>query len=383
MPAANTFRIATFNAENLFRRAKALNLKDSDKTDAIMAQVKSLATLLAKATYSAEDKAAIWKISAELNEYITIREDLGTFGQLITHPTVDKAGYKVSAGCKGRGSWSGEIEFKTEPFSDEQRKNTARVIKEMKADVQCLIEVESMPAVRSFNTDALGGMFNEFVVIDNVIDPRGIDVGCLSKYPILGVRSHMFEKLGGKYIWSRDCLEVLIQVPFADKKPLWVFCNHFKSQRGKTQQERDDAAAKRRGQANRVAELLKQRNLAKEYVVVLGDLNEDVTNDYQSLKPLLDVPNLHSVFDLNTPPDQRWTHYYEPEKNKPSKGLSTLDYILVSKPLKAKMTSAGFERRGMDVLANITNGAEKPFDTVTSWSNAASDHAGVWAEFKF
>jgi endonuclease/exonuclease/phosphatase family metal-dependent hydrolase len=380
MPA--TFRIATFNAENLFRRARALNLKDSDQTDAIMAQVKSLATLLAKATYSAADKDAIWKLSAELNDYITIREDLGTFGSLVTHPTVDKAGYRVAVACKGRGSWSGEIEFKTEPFSDEQRKNTARVIKEMKADVQCLVEVESMPAVRSFNTDALGGMFKEFIVIDNIIDPRGIDVGCLSNYPILGIRTHMFEKLNGKNIWSRDCLELAIQVPFANGKPLWVYCNHFKSQRGQTQQERDDAAAKRKGQAHRVAELLTQRNLAKEYVVVLGDLNEDPTNEYASLKPLLDMPNLSSVIDLTQPPSQRWTHYYEPEKNKPSKGLSTLDYIFVSKPLKAKMTQAGFERRGIDELADITGRAQKPFDTVTGWSTAASDHAGVWAEFR-
>lgn len=381
MPASNTFRIATFNTENLFRRAKALNLKDSDQIDAIMAQVNRLATLLAKATYSPADKEAIWKISAELNDYITIREDLGTFGQLTTHATVGKAGYKVSAGCQGRGSWSGEIEFKTEPFSDDQRKNTARVVKEMNADVQCLVEVESMPTVRAFNTDALEGTYGEFVVIDTIIDPRGIDVGCLSRFPILGVRSHMFEKANGRYIWSRDCLEVLIKVPFVDGKPLWVFCNHFKSQRGKSQAERDDAAAKRFGQASRVAQLLSQRDLSKEYVVVLGDLNEDVNSPYQSLKPLQDVANLHSVIDLTQPPETRWTHYYAPDKNKADKGLSTLDYIFVSTPLHAKLLSAGIERRGLDSLSAITGGTQQPFSTVTGWSNAASDHAGVWAEF--
>lgn len=377
-----TFRIATFNAENLFRRAKALNLKDSHETDAIMANVKDLAVLLAQAVYSANDKAAIWKLSAELNEYITIREDFGTFGQLRTHPSVQKAGYQVSPACKGRGSWSGEIEFKTEPFSDEQRMNTARVINEMKADVQCLVEVESMPTVKSFNSDVLNRQFKEFVVLDTIIDPRGIDVGCLSKFPILGIRSHMFEKLGSKFIWSRDCLEVLIEVPFHDHKPLWVFCNHFKSQRGQSQQERDDAAAKRKGQAKRLTELLTQRDLKTEFVVVLGDLNEDLTNEYKSLSALIDTANLHSVVDLTQPPENRWTHYYAPEKNKPSKGLSTLDYLLVSTPLKNRMVKAGIERRGIAELATITGGAEQPFDTVKGWATAASDHAGVWAEFR-
>lgn len=377
-----TFRIATFNAENLFRRAKALNLKDSLETDSVMAKVKDLATILAQPAYAANDKAAIWKLSAELNEYITIREDFGTFGQLRTHPTVQRAGYQISAACQGRGSWSGEIEFKTEPFSDEQRKNTARVINEMKADVQCLVEVESMPTVKTFNADVLNSKFKEFVVLDTIIDPRGIDVGCLSKFPILGIRSHMFEKLGNRFIWSRDCLEVLIQVPFDDGKPLWVFCNHFKSQRGQSQQERDDAAAKRKGQAKRLTELLAQRDLTTEYVVVLGDLNEDVTNEYKSLSPLFKTTDLHSVVDLALPPESRWTHYYAPEKNKPNKGLSTLDYLLVSTPLKNRMVQAGIERRGIAELATITSGAEQPFDTVKGWATAASDHAGVWAEFR-
>lgn len=376
------FRIATFNAENLFRRAKALNLRDSHATDEIMTKVKDLAVLLALVRYAASDKEAIWKLSAELNEYISIREDIGTFGRLQVHPAVQKAGYKVAVACTGRDSWSGEIEFKTESFSDEQRRNTARVINEMKADVQCLVEVESMPTVKRFNSDVLQDQFAEFVVLDTIIDPRGIDVGCLSRFPILGIRSHMFEKSGGRFIWSRDCLEVLIAVPFGDKKPLWVFCNHFKSQRGMSQAERDDAAAKRRGQAQRLTELLRQRDLSNEYIAVLGDLNEDAASPYSSLASLLATPDLHSAIDLAQPLENRWTHYYAPERNDANRGLSTLDYLLVSTPLKSRMVTSGIERRGIAELAKITDNVTKPFDTVTGWATAASDHAGVWAEFR-
>ena len=171
-------------------------------------------------------------------------------------------------------------------------------------------------------------------------------------------------------------------MPFVDGKPLWVFCNHFKSQRGQSPEERDDAAAKRQGQARRLTELLAQRDLKKEYVVALGDLNEDLTSDYQSLSSLIGTPDIHSVIDLAQPPQHRWTHYYAPEKNKPNKGLSTLDYLLVSTPLKARMMKSGIERRGIAELGMITGDAEQPFDTVKGWATAASDHAGVWAEFR-
>ncbi len=90
---ANTFRVATFNAENLFRRAKALDLKHSQQTNAIMAQVKSLAAQLAKPIYTTTGKETIWKISAEPKKHITIRKELGTFDQLIKYGATGKAGY--------------------------------------------------------------------------------------------------------------------------------------------------------------------------------------------------------------------------------------------------------------------------------------------------
>ena len=58
-----------------------------------------------------------------------------------------------------------------------------------------------------------------------------------------------------------------------------------------------------------------------------------------------------------------------------------IDFILVSKPLKDLFVDAGVERRGMSELDTLSNGAEKRFDTVTAVSNAASDHAAVWADF--
>jgi hypothetical protein len=46
-------RIATFNLENLFRRAKVLNLRDSEKTTKLLDKIRQLASLLDEPAYTA------------------------------------------------------------------------------------------------------------------------------------------------------------------------------------------------------------------------------------------------------------------------------------------------------------------------------------------
>jgi hypothetical protein len=49
-------------------------------------------------------------------------------------------------------------------------------------------------------------------------------------------------------------------------------------------------------------------------------------------------------------------------------------------------SAAGVERRGIFDLNLLTSASgvvdvEREYETVTSWTNAASDHGAVWAEF--
>ena len=91
--------------------------------------------------------------------------------------------------------------------------------------------------------------------------------------------------------------------------------------------------------------------------------------------------NLFDVLELQYPnaPSKKWTYHY----NK----FEQIDFILVSKPLKDKFIKAGVERRGIYDLENLTSNSgnsvdvEKQYDKVTHWTNAASDHGAVWAEF--
>lgn len=374
-------RIATYNVENLFRRAKILNLHDTDKTDTLLDLVRQLQKLLDQKTYDDALKNEVFSVSKDLVVYVNIRKDAGSLGDWKKENGV--TGFRINKSCKGRGDWIGEIEFKDKEFSDVQRKNTGRVIKALKADILCAIEVEGMDVLKAFNSQILGkDKFSQYVMIDSPNDPRGIDVACLTKHKILSVRTHVFD--AGKVfnpVFSRDCLEVAIDVGLS--RPVFVLCNHFKSQNGKTPEEKQKSADKRKDQAGQVAAILKQTyDLTKDYVVVLGDLNEDSTNAYNSLQPLFKVPNLHPVVDPALDSTERYTYYFG--SGKKGERLNQLDYIFVSDPLHKATTATGFERRGIAGIDKITAKegapAETPFDSVTTWDTGASDHAGVWVE---
>ena len=69
-----------------------------------------------------------------------------------------------------------------------ERQIIARRIKDMGADVLAVQEVEDIDTLRRFNRDDLGRMY-PFVVLVEGNDPRLIDVGILSRYPIGAVVS--------------------------------------------------------------------------------------------------------------------------------------------------------------------------------------------------
>jgi endonuclease/exonuclease/phosphatase family metal-dependent hydrolase len=198
-------------------------------------------------------------------------------------------------------------------------------------------------------------------------------VGLLSRFPIKNLRTHIFDKekpKSTKFIFSRDCLEVELEI--AAGKSLFILCNHFKSKGYSASQA--DADKRRKIQANRVKDILKSNyNLQTDMVVVLGDFND--TPDSNPLKDLLATPDLFDVLNLKFGNDIEKTYTYFFKKK------MQIDYILVSKPLKDLFKDAGVERRGMFEIDTLSNGTEHRFDTITASSNAASDHAAIWADF--
>lgn len=355
-------RIAGFNTENLFTRAKVLNFKSNADGDQILSKISILQSELEKNIY---DKTLIMKLYKELKDFIEITEERGKLFK--------RKGFSIlGLQANGIDDWDGSIQFKRDRFSDAARGNTARVLQKMNADVQCLVEVENREVLDQFNVDLLGSKKFPYNMLIDGNDPRGIDVGLLSRYPIKNIRTHIFDKEKPKsksFIFSRDCLE--LELEFSKTQSLHVLCNHFKSKGYSSSQKSADA--RRALQANRVKLLLKNYDLAKDWVIVLGDFND--TPGSKPLQSLLSTQNLWDVLQLKFGADMemRYTYFYKQKLQ--------LDYLLVSKPLKEAFKDAGVERGGMFAISEISKGVEKSFATVTNPSNAASDHAGVWAEF--
>ena len=149
------------------------------------------------------------------------------------------------------------------------RKLTARTLKAVKADIIGLQEVESLDTLKTFNSRYLNSKYRYKIVIDGN-DPRFIDVGLLSKFPIDYVRSHQFERSGRSYVFSRDCLEVHFNM---GGKPLVVFVNHLKSMMG----GRHQTKKRRELQSRKIIGILKDRfgsNYGDADFVIMGDLND-------------------------------------------------------------------------------------------------------------
>lgn len=356
-------RIGTFNAENLFSRAKALNKKSFDATASRLAIIGDLERELAKQTY---DKARIIELYKEVRDYVSFNVTRSKGRKLIV--SFDKKSGKYKVDVNGRDDWEGFLELKRQEFDETTLKNTARVIKSLKADILCLVEVEDRQTMEQFDTEALGNMYGAAFSIQGN-DQRGIDVGIYLKkdWTIVDVDTHIFERSGAEPLFSRDCLRVTAR---NGNKTIHILANHFKSKSGRDQARSD---AKRKLQAGRVRQILGESyNLKTDYVVVAGDFNDTPTSD--PLASLLATPQLRDVFDVaQLPTEDRWTYHFRSNEQ--------IDYLLLSEALAKKFTKVTVERRGIADVDKFTSGSIKPFDTVTHWSNAASDHAGLVAEF--
>lgn len=358
---ATKLRIATFNVENLFSRARPLALADRKKAEKILTQITRLNSLIDQDIYSAEDKKEIVQLAKDLSYYIEIREDRG---KLFTGK-----GDKMRVTAAGKDKWDGEIAFRRKSFDEFERKSTTDVITAVGADVQCVVEAEDRPTLEKFNTQTMSKAERfKYVMLIDGNDPRGIDVGLYSQHPINTLTSHVYDRDSKGTIFSRDCLEAQVSLPGG--KTLHVLCNHLKS-KGYGSQVANDA--KRKRQAGQVASILKGYDLRKQLVVVLGDFND--TPDSKALGPLLGISDLHDVLEakFGTDMSKRWTYKYRSQKDQ-------IDFILVSTALLAAMKDAGVERRGLYGIKDITG--EDPFKSVTSPSTAASDHCAVWADFQ-
>jgi endonuclease/exonuclease/phosphatase family metal-dependent hydrolase len=364
-------RLASYNVENLFLRAAALDAGDPAATRRALQAHAELNFILQKERYTAADKSKIIRLikrlglqrSDEGSAYALLRQNRG---QLLKR---SKSGVHVVA--SGRADWIGWVELKIKEVNETATRMTARVIKDLKADVLAIIEAESRPALLRFSERVLkdegAKPFAHIMLIDGN-DERGIDVGLMTtpKYEIASVRSHVDDKDSSGLIFSRDCAEYAVRTPAGNE--LLVLVNHLKSKGFGSPASSD---AKRRRQALRVRKIYERlRQQGYELIAVVGDLND--TPDSKPLAPLLrtDLQDITAHGSFNSDG--------HPGTYKEGRSGDKIDYVLLSPALFERTRAGGIYRKG--VWANRRGDRFTHYDEITQESQAASDHAAIWAD---
>ena len=200
-------------------------------------------------------------------------------------------------------------------------------------------------------------------------DDRGIDVALLSQrgYPLGPMRSHLDDADERGVVFSRDCPEYELRTPAGRR--LVILVNHLKS-KGYGSQAANNA--RRQRQAEQVAIIYRRlRASGVAYIAVLGDFND--TPASAPLAPLLSGTDLR---DISTHPD--FDDGGRPGTFGNMTASNRIDYLLLSPALFKKATGGGIWRLG---AWGGVNGTLWPhYDTVTKATDAASDHAAIYAD---
>lgn len=371
-------RLASYNVENLFDRAKVLATSDWASGRPLLEAYAELTKVLQQQRYSAADTRTILRLLDGLGlttsddaPYVRLRQNRGRLVRRSKDGTVT-----VVAG--GRGDWIGWLELKRETVSDLAVRHTARVVHDLGADVLGVVEAEDRWALKHFNADQLaplGGRVYGHVMLIDGNDERGIDVGLLTRgdVSITGIVSHVDDADLAGPVFSRDCPEFALSLPGGGS--LLVLVNHLKS-KGYGGAE---ANARRRRQAQRIREIYEhRRSEGHELIAVIGDLND--TPDSWPLSPLLGAggtgvastpSDLRDVSAFAGFDDGGWPGTYG-TANKGNK----IDYVLCSPALFDRIAAAGVHRMGVWTAS----GRWPMYPTLKRAQDAASDHAAVWVD---
>ncbi|MCD0419982.1 endonuclease/exonuclease/phosphatase family protein [Rubrivivax sp. JA1024] len=363
-------KLASFNVENLFLRARALNNETfAEGRDILKAQA-DINRILGKQRYTTADKSKIIELLDQLglkksddSKFAILRQNRGHL--------VKRSGGEITVVADGRSDWIGWVDLVVEQVNESATRNTARVIVDIDADVLGVVEAESRPALVRFSNYVLpavaGKPYDHIMLVDGN-DERGIDVGLMTrnKFDILSIVSHVDDADEDGTIFSRDCAQY--EISTANGNRLIVLINHFKS---KGFGSFASSNAKRKRQASRVATIYRQIRQQHDYIAIIGDFND--TPDSDPISPLFHQTGLKDISEIPGFDDDG-----RPGTYKNGTASNKIDYILLSPALFDKATAGGIFRKG---VWGGKNGKLFPhYPEITKQAEAASDHAAIWAE---
>lgn len=368
----NIIRFSTFNCENLFSRPRAMNAESWEENRSDLEEIKELDELIAKSEYNDADKSRMAEI-IQRNRAKKPKERYFNISE-VRERLYSVKDDVVTIKAKGRAAWVGWIELTRDDFDSVTVHNTGRVIQKVNADVQLMVEIEDRLTMERFNRQVLEERlqmqpFPYSMLIDGN-DDRGIDLGLFSRLPVVSLRSHIADGGLDTEIFSRDCPEYEVVLP--DGAHVWLLGNHFKS-KGFGDKKKSDA--RRKAQAQRVAEIYHEARRRSDFVIVAGDLNDFPGSD--PLKPLLMETDLRDVMTHSLYEGLPGTFDTCTSEEK------KIDYILLSPALWERVRAVDAERSGIWAPNAFKKAGIQIMATVTSDDNSASDHAAVWVDLEF
>jgi endonuclease/exonuclease/phosphatase family metal-dependent hydrolase len=363
-------KLASYNVENLFMRARALNGDTFEEGKKILKAHADINRILGKKNYSPTDKTKIKNLLETLgltksdeSKFAILRQNRG---HLVKRPQNGP----IQIVADGRDDWIGWVDLTVEQVNEISTRNTAKVISEVNADVLGVIEAESRPALVHFSNDLMpvpGGTPYDHIMLIDGNDDRGIDVGLMTRknFEIVSIVSHVDDQDDEGQIFSRDCAQFEVKTPKGNS--LFVLVNHFKSKGFGGQAESN---AKRKRQARRTASIYRAlRQQQHKFIAIIGDLND--TPDSDPIGPLFDQTGLKEVADVPGFDDGG-----RPGTFKNGTASNKIDYILLSPDLFEKATAGGIFRMG--VWGGVNGTLFPHFPEITREVEAASDHAAIF-----
>ena len=380
-------RIASYNVENLFARPKVFDTGDWEVGEPYLNAYYEVNHLMNQAVYTPEIKQQIIDRLVDLEIYYEnnqgairrsrqyvpdwawLRKNRGSFD---SEPRDSTRSVEIIA--NGRQDWIGWVELAKGPTNEVGTRLTARVIREVDADVLGIVEAEDRPSLVRLNKDKdlLDELYSQVMLVDGN-DERGIDVGLMTKpgFNLGSIRSNVDAMdTNGNLVFSRDCPEYEVRTPGGNT----VYClvNHFKSQSF-------GGDEKRLLQADKVREIAAGLVAQGKHVVVMGDLNEG---------PKANAAHAVSLAPLYGPNSPLVECYVLPNFDLDGRDGTfdncslgnRLDYIFVSQSLQPFVTGGGVFRCGLWGTRKTRPTNWLTYPEMTEGVEQASDHAAVYVD---
>jgi endonuclease/exonuclease/phosphatase family metal-dependent hydrolase len=237
------------------------------------------------------------------------------------------------------------------------RERIAERIRDLDLDILAVQEVEDLDTLRTFVAEDLQNLY-PFVSLVEGNDDRLIDVGLLSKLPLGPVTSwkHFIHvDAQSELVFSRDLAQIEVLDPRRKKVLFTIFNNHLKSKLvldtdPPNQHELNDA--RRRRQAESIAQIVRARLAADAPFIIAGDMND--APEAATLEPIRALEVVDGLAEpletreypsdpAGNPATTRWTHRFEPPGQAPH--YEMFDQIWLSSPLADRQTGAFIDRR--------------------------------------